>query len=459
MYTRRISIFVDPHIKFKKGQYMISRKRWTKDELKKLMELKEQNKDTNTICRILGRTQYSVKTKMCTYGLNNNDSVQKSLEDKIEKMWFKDKLDIYQIATVLKTYPLKVSDIVRKLTLKAHINGDKAKDIRDIIGFTADNEDAGVFYWDKKHPEKDMDQLIQLYDDMRKEVNKYELNQSEITGQINTQLDWILLVITGDYHIGSMATDIKAIQSDMNLIKNTPGAYYAMVGDGTDNFVKGIGIDAHEQILSPKTARKMFSHLIKIVQDKLLFLVHGCHDDFSIRIDDYNLIEDIAEETGCAYLGYGGKLNLLINNDTLYQIAAWHKRKANSMYNMFHPCITYLQRHDMNCDIVCVAHNHVTGITDQIFQERQRIFIRTGVYKTTDRFSRKLGFKSITNQEPDHIVPCILLNTNKKEMRTASSIEEGIDMLKIFNGSGHNNEIKTETKKSGPEQKPSKTKK
>jgi hypothetical protein len=204
-------------------------------------------------------------------------------------------------------------------------------------------------------------------------------------------------------------------------------------GDATDNWTLSLPLGVHEQLLSPSASRKIFRYLISLVKDKMLFMVHGCHDNFSITNDDYNMIEEIAIDYKIPYLGYGGKLHLFCNEDVVYNITCWHKRSGSSVNNIFQPCINTLKNYDMDNDVVAVAHNHTSGISMQAVQERDRVFIRTSTYKNTDRFAKKIGYAELTNQDQPRIIPCVLFNTQNKEMRPAHNIQEGIDLLNFLN--------------------------
>lgn len=416
--------------------------KWSKDDIKLLIEMRIKGKSADDVAKLLGRSKMAVQIKLCTYGLSNsNRETTKEtilLKEKIRKMWLFDNKTPLQIAEALDIYQLKVYDLLRVIQVESELSGVKLDPSKRIIqsDITDEAEDGEIVYMDKQLTEVESDphELIATYSKLKHLVDQVDTEQAEVTLTINTVAEWALVVMSGDYHLGSRRTDPLKIEEDLTLIANTPNAYYAFVGDATDNFIAATPMGgAMEQIMSPGIARKIFAALIKTVKNKLLFMTTGCHDLWSQDRDDYNMVQDIAKETGCAYLGYGGKAHIIFNSSVVYDITAWHKLPGNSVYNIFHPCKIFLQRKDMNNDIVACAHNHISGIASEDFQNRQRVFIRTGAYKSADNFIRKIGYKSITDDEHENIVPCVILNTKTKEMRIAKSIRAGVDLLSSLN--------------------------
>ena len=423
-------------------------RKWTDDDLKKLLKMKLNGSTSTEIAKILGRSEASVNIKISTYALNSEGYNTKDtaiLKEKIRKMWLDDDMSPMDIIDALNVYQLKVYDLLRIIQLEAELAGIKIKEEKRLIksSYTEDNDTCEPVYLDKKVAkiEHDADELIEAYSKIKNIMDNDDTEQSEVSISINTPAEWILLVMSGDFHLGSRRTDPLKIKEDMELIANTSNAYFGFLGDATDNFITGTPFGGVvEQMMTPSIARKIYAAIIKKLKNKLLFAATGCHDLWSLDRDDYNMIQDITKVTGCAYMGYGGKVHLLINSSVVYDITAYHKLPGGSIYNMFHSCITHLQRKDMDNDIVAHAHNHVSGISTQDLQGRQRVFIRTGSYKSADNFIRKIGYKPITDDVHENIVPCVLLNTNKKEMRIANSLQSGIEMLEFLNWKGPKNE-------------------
>lgn len=424
----------------------ITRRKWTDEEFAKLIEMKKAGKDIPTIAKLLGRSPMSVSVKCSTIGVSFEGTTSpvrkvKSLATAnynkiVQDLWFNQHKTVDEIAEITRTYSLKVADTIRRMLGEIY-NTNQAQSLVNNL-MDPENETGNMngepFFWDQKEVPENPSEMIAAYENMRKQVIRYERSQSEVTAQIDTDLEWIAIVMSGDYHIGHMTSNLSKIEEDHKVIADTPGMYHIFMGDAIEGYTRTTNLSGlHEQILSPKGCRKLFDYFMSLITNKILGIIRGCHDDFAVNATDSDHIEELALKAGKPYLGYGGKINLVLNSDTMYQIVAWHKRAGNSYHNIFYPCMLYLQRHDMNADVVAIAHNHVVGITTQPVQERQRVFIRTGVYKDSDRYTEKLGYKAVTDEPSIHEIPVVLLNTKKKEMRIAHTIAEAAILLKAYN--------------------------
>ncbi len=240
---------------------------------------------------------------------------------------------------------------------------------------------------------------------------------------------WQALVCMGDWHLGNHTTMLPAIREELNRIANTPDMWYIFNGDATDNFIGGGKITSgqHEQTVAPKVARQVVVALFDIVREKMLAAVTGCHDKWSINVDDYDFIEQLTTRVGCAYLGSGGTVNVRAG-DVIYRMAVMHKYRRNSGIHLDAACRMYLRDVDMTADVVAIAHNHESLACYEEVQGAPKVYLRTGTYKPNDRFAQGIGYKTSPCW-----CPVVLLNTERHEMRIAVSLEEASDLLTFLN--------------------------
>jgi len=281
-------------------------------------------------------------------------------------------------------------------------------------------------------------QVLEYIANANDTLKRFDAAQFFTNVSIPGDKEWQLIIFAGDWHIGSQVIDMRRLMRETQLIADTPDCWYVFVGDASDNFISGGKIKGgqHEQSVPPKLARVAVGALFDLLASKLLAVATGCHDLWSVDVDDYNLVEELSQKHNCAYLGYGGKITLQAG-DIVYKMTALHKFRMNSTLNIDHACRRYLQLEDMDNDIIAIAHNHSPFIGLEYMQDRPRALIRTAAYKGLDRYAQRLvftdGLRKVKNEDKV-FMPCVLINTMRHGIRVAHSIPEGIGLLHFLNG-------------------------
>ena len=203
-------------------------------------------------------------------------------------------------------------------------------------------------------------------------------------------------------------------------------------GDYCDNYISGSHAGgAFEALFPPATQKTLAKNYVEDLEDKILALVAGCHDLWSLKIDDFDITEYLAKHGNAVYLGSGGDLYLKIGK-TEYKIRMRHKYRYNSADN---PCATVKKmfEKDGGFDVGVVSHNHISAIEESqktgLDGTLKRIFLRAGSYKAKDRYSKQLGFNDGSTS-----VPVVLFNPKTRDIRGFQDLGEGIDYLKYLNG-------------------------
>jgi len=246
---------------------------------------------------------------------------------------------------------------------------------------------------------------------------------------IKTDLDYITLLCSGDWHFESMFTDQRALIAACETVKNTEGVYMGFCGDMIDG---GIAAGPHKDLMndaagSVKLARAAVRGLFFDIKYKLAWINTGCHVRWTIAAADYNPYEEIAKEIRVPYLGPGGTIDINVN-DITYRGGVMHKFSGGGMH-LTAPCKSYLMKVDASCDFVVVGHNHINAIQAEDWQEKPRVLVRSGSYKEVDTYARILGFQNQETRNP----PCIVFGTKTKEMTPFKSLEVGIRTMKAWN--------------------------
>jgi hypothetical protein len=241
---------------------------------------------------------------------------------------------------------------------------------------------------------------------------------------------WFGIAFTSDWHIGSIWTELQTILYEAKIIAATPGLFTFFGGDSIDG---GIPMAPHggilnEQILPAHWQRAIARYIFRLIGPNMKAAATGCHEWWSIDAADHDFIHDVVKETNCVYLGGGSKYRLVAEGGGEWNGVYLHKASGHSIYNDFHPCTVRAQRHEQNADIICVAHEHLSGTSIQVVGELRRYFARTGARKAFDKYASKIGSDS---RRDDLGVPVLLLHGTHGRKVKGQWIE-GIPMAAVI---------------------------
>jgi len=199
-----------------------------------------------------------------------------------------------------------------------------------------------------------------------------------------------LLVFTGDWHYGHEGTNHKLLIEDIDVLKHCPpdvSPIVFLMGDLIDNAIRSApGTAIAETVVRVKEQKDEVLALCREIDDKIIGVIQGNHEERSYREDDFEASAWLANELGTPYFGAGTKINLeLVNNDgmiTKLVVLVGHTysgagaaNKCRNFYNKRGPA-----------DIVALAHMHTPYIGSEYIQDVQRIFCQCGTYQEFSRF-------------------------------------------------------------------------
>jgi hypothetical protein len=251
----------------------------------------------------------------------------------------------------------------------------------------------------------------------------------EFTYSVQTKKKWIGIVHTGDWHIEGSSVDLGGLERDIIDIANYPEFYTVFMGDGGDYFIGGLAINQFDSTLPPRLARRLFFKFMTILGKRIIAVLTGDHEWFANNLADFDIISEVAKDIGSRYMGWGGTIHIETEG-AIYIDAVRHRYRFNSSFNPLHTNRRYLQMEDSRPEIVAIAHNHLNAICTEELLGKKRILLRTGTRKVTDRYLQKKSFLPKGDVAQTNV---ILLCTEHPEMRAASSIEEGIDLIEFLN--------------------------
>lgn len=247
----------------------------------------------------------------------------------------------------------------------------------------------GWVYWNNRMKERQQ-QYVEIKPGMQ--------NKAEITFP-----DTVCINLIGDIHAGAPQTDYERIGKEVDKIVNTPSSYVLMLGDVIDSMFWNPGqMEQIEQI--PEQAEYLHALLTFLSDHKRLLVAFvGDHDGWPKKTGG-DMYAQFAERHG-AYLMQGvGYLTFNVGQET-YKVSAAHRLPGHSMYNKTHP----QNRAEKfggarGSDVIVSGHTHQKGYSQQgvtgFGGENQKVhYVSVGPYKSSDDYSRKLGFAQQTPSE------------------------------------------------------------
>lgn len=275
---------------------------------------------------------------------------------------------------------------------------------------------------------QDYRRLIDAAANLQKVIAEIDPVQREVTVRIDTDSP-IVLVTMSDWHLGSQHTDMSRILEVVDYIKNTPNAYCIFGGDVFDSAgpsSKHLSIN-NEALLQPSVVRKIAQGIFRELGSKLIGFVAGCHDTW---LQDATDLDQVAEFSDSPYLGHGGAINLWVGSN-VYRIGIRHKFVGGTNQSIFAANKNYLLRSDATADIVIIGHHHVSGVASEVWQGKERLYVRTGSAKAIDRYAAQLGLAPTRDSELGNAFPALVLGAAKRSMygfadwQVAADIMEG----------------------------------
>lgn len=234
----------------------------------------------------------------------------------------------------------------------------------------------------------------------------------------------IAVCFVADTHIGAIDTPLDVVRARFDILEEYPFIYPAGCGDMTDNYVPSSHASGmFGALFPPELQKELVENLYSRLKGKWLWLIQGCHDEWSHNADDFDLTKYMSKHLGCANLGFGGKVKLTVGEQP-YLIAARHKYKYNSSYNLTHSPKQLVRFDEKDADIAVVAHNHVTAIEHVQESDKDRVYIRPGSMKGPDRWARSIGFK-----ETGKNMPCVVLWNDTRRMMSFMDLSECVEYM------------------------------
>lgn len=390
--------------------------KWTVNDTKLVLSEYQNGTSYDQIANMVNRSEVAVRQLIAQFGVPTEDNAKRLSKVKTA---IKKGTPLTKIAEELNESVIDVVAMARTLQVKQPADKLVVNDDTQ-INTVLNNISNGI----------DVNNLIDQIAVLQQTLKENQINVSEVNKVIESNGP-IMVIFLSDWHIGSIHTDLLKIKKVVNYIKDTPNVYAIFSGDVLDAAGAGSKHTSilHEQIIQPAVARQIAKGFFNILGSKLLAYTAGCHDNWSVDQVDY---DQVAEMSSSPYLGNGGTINIMLS-EQLYRVAVRHKFGGGTGSSIFVANKNYLLKSDSSADIVAIGHHHVSGVASEVFQGKERVFVRTGSAKAIDSYADRLGLGTPTQSELSNSFPSIILWNDEKKMASFGNWEAASDIFGLIN--------------------------
>lgn len=196
---------------------------------------------------------------------------------------------------------------------------------------------------------------------------------------------------SADWHLGSLFTDYKVLQKNLDLILNTNNIYQITIGDLANNFRKFRSLlPVLTSIASPADQRQILSSILKEMKDKGKWIAAtwGNHD---VTMDEQLYGESIiADLLGKEFVYFNGKgrLNLLLGEQK-YIIEMSHFYPGHSILNPNHTQGRQLRHYSPDADVIAEGHRHFPSAQWYYYFNHRVNLIQVGGFNPDDNYFKR----------------------------------------------------------------------
>lgn len=326
---------------------------WTDEETQKLFELSGQGYGLTDIAQRLKRSKHSIFNKL------KRHRETKPAKRRVEK-------------SVLDSFE-ESSSQTRIRLLESEVQRLKSSGPR-VVPELSDDWD-GAKEW------------------QRAEVDaKRRIERAEKVGRFSVNFQGpVGISFISDQHIApGTPVDFERMRIDAELVRDTPGFYAVLAGDGVDNHIKHRPaiLAARSQ---PDDQYKLFDHYLGIFGEKVLAVISGNHDAWTNAFAGVDMLGRVVEANRVCYAPDEAMLTVKVGKCD-YALAVRHQYRFNSAFNQTHSVKQWYNFGEQPFDVGCIAHHHEHAIEQFVRHGARRWACRPGSYQIHSKYSRQFGF-------------------------------------------------------------------
>ena len=202
----------------------------------------------------------------------------------------------------------------------------------------------------------------------------------------------IAIACISDQHIApGTACDFQRMREDAELIRNTPGFYAVLVGDGVDNHIKHRSAMISAQS-KPDDQWRLFDYYLQVFGDKILCMISGNHDAWTAQIGGLDYLSKIAEQRKLCYAPAEARMTVTVGGQAYSLLIRHQVGRFNSSLNQTHVVKRFWEMNDEPFDIGVIGHHHCAALEMFIKHGKKCFAARPGSYQITSPYAHQYGF-------------------------------------------------------------------
>lgn len=306
-----------------------------------------------------------------------------------------------------------VSDGTIQKAYHVHVRRKKQRDFEQYkqSNISTNKAQLGDFDWRN---------AIEPLQELQRTFKQHKGSQDFATWEIKTNKP-IAIIVLGDAHMGSWATDYDRLIQITDEIINTPNLYVMLVGDLLQMSIKLRGVlEVSDNALPPYWQIRFLDSWLQSIQHKVIC---STWDNHSVMREEnavgFSTYAEIFKRHTIYHSGIG-HIDVKVGKE-VYKIAVSHFFRGRTMYNPCHGQMRYIRMEAHDREIVAAGDSHVHGVVHYMEGGKERLVLNCGSIQNSGYGKR---FFSLKNQD---YFPCFILDPKQHRFVGFRSVSDWIN--------------------------------
>lgn len=276
---------------------------------------------------------------------------------------------------------------------------------------------------DKKVGKFNWRSILTPLQDLQEQFKKAKGSQDISNWHIDSN-EPICVVVLGDLHLGSWATDYEQFKEITDQLVNTPNLYAILVGDLLQMSIKLRGVlEVADNALPPAFQYMFLEDWLKEVKHKV---IASTWDNHAVMREENQAGRSEYAEIFCRHTIYHNNIGHLTIGvgEQKYNLAVAHFFRGRSMYNPLHGHFRYMRETAHDRELVMSGDSHVPGVAVWDIGGQQKVALNCGSIQNSG-FGKR--FFSLFNAP---VFPCVTFDPFDHLMTPYYSVKQWLKASK-----------------------------
>lgn len=206
------------------------------------------------------------------------------------------------------------------------------------------------------------------------------------------------LVALSDLHVGAHAADLAGLKAVIEGVRTTAHRYVVLIGDLTNAALAHSKSNIYEETLHPQQELDLLKTLLTPIQDKILAMVPGNHEERIWRTAGIDVSQILAEKFNIPYSPTAMLLELPVGSQT-YSVYLHHgtgggrtttRFEGNHRFSQIVDADLYISGHIHSGHVAREGHFHTDGGKVSLHEQ---VFVTTTSWLGYESYAEKFGYK------------------------------------------------------------------